>query len=102
MSAEKNRKTKRKRHAMLIVTLATIALITLPMLALAHPIETNQTIDAPWSMWHHDPAHTGVADGSGPKNLAVKWAFNASAPLDSSPTVVDNRIYIGSRDHNLY
>ena len=100
MSTNKN--SKPERHAWPVITLIIIAMATLPMLVLAQPFAFNQAIDAPWPMWRHDPAHTGAADGLGAKNLAIKWKFNAAAPLDSSATIVDGRVYIGSRDHNLY
>ncbi len=102
MSTGKYSNTNRKWPTLLIFTLALIVVITFPVSASVGPIGINLTIDAPWPMWRSNPAHTGVANGSGPRNLAVKWKYNASAPLDSSPTVVGNRVYIGSRDHNLY
>jgi outer membrane protein assembly factor BamB len=55
----------------------------------------------PWSMWRHDPAHTGVGQ-SGPANLTLKWKFEASGAVVSSPSVAEGRVYFGSQDKHVY
>ena len=97
-----NKNTKPRLHMWPIIILATIVISMLSMSSLAQPVAINQSLDAPWPMWRQNPAHTGVVDGSGPKKLAVKWKFGTGAPVDSSPSVVGGRVYIGSRDRNLY
>jgi outer membrane protein assembly factor BamB len=63
----------------------------------------EKNIINPWPMFHHDPAHTGVADpGPAPTKLGLKWKFNANGPIVSSPSIAYNRVYFGSYDHNLY
>ena len=61
---------------------------------------SNQPQD--WPMFMNDPAHT--PQGSGPTNLALKWAktFGAGGYLRSSPAIVNGIGYIGSSDHNIY
>jgi outer membrane protein assembly factor BamB len=54
-----------------------------------------------WSMWRHDPEHTGTGQ-SGPTNLTLRWKFTAGGAIISSPSVVDGRVYVGSVDKNLY
>ena len=54
-----------------------------------------------WPMWRHDPAHS-AAGQSGPTNLTLRWKFTAEGAVVSSPSVVDERVYFGSEDKNVY
>src|SRR5262249_40739592 len=55
------------------------------------------------AMFHGNPAHTGVYDSPGPKQLGgVKWAFKTGGPIVASPAIADGVIYIGSFDSYLY
>lgn len=55
------------------------------------------------SMFHGNPAHTGVYESAGPKELkGVKWAFKTGGPIVSSPAFADGVVYITSLDHRLY
>lgn len=58
----------------------------------------------PWSMFHHDPEHTGRSANIGPQDDTVLWAYdgmfdevNSSPAIDKSGT-----IYVGSEDYKLY
>ncbi|MCW4016322.1 MAG: PQQ-binding-like beta-propeller repeat protein [Candidatus Bathyarchaeota archaeon] len=53
-----------------------------------------------WSMLFGDPEHT--TEGSGPTNLALKWKFNCSAGIVSSPTLADGVCYFGCVDKKIY
>ena len=55
----------------------------------------------PWPMWRHDPAHTAVGQ-SGPANLTLKWKFEASGAVVSSPSIAEDMVYFGSQDQNVY
>jgi eukaryotic-like serine/threonine-protein kinase len=73
-----------------------ILLLTLLATAIA-PLAPAQT------MFHGDPAHTGVYATEGPKQLkGVKWAFQTGGAVVSSPTVADGVAYVGSDDKQLY
>ncbi len=54
-----------------------------------------------WSMFRGDPAHT-AARNSGPTNLTLRWKFTTGGAVISSPTVVDERVYVGSYDKKIY
>ena len=57
----------------------------------------------PQNMFRGNPAHTGVYDTEGPRQLkGVKWAFQTGGPVVSSPTVVDGVAYVGSDDKLLH
>ncbi len=54
-------------------------------------------------MFRGDPAHTGVYQGQGPRQLkGVKWTFRTGAAVVSSPALADGVLYVGSDDTNLY
>ena len=54
-----------------------------------------------WSMWRQNPEHDGAGQ-SGPTNLTLRWSFNTSGAVISSPTIVDGKVYVGSMDKNIY
>jgi eukaryotic-like serine/threonine-protein kinase len=55
------------------------------------------------SMFRGNLAHTGVYEGTGPKQLGgVKWKFAAGGAIVTSPSIVDGVVYIGAMDGHLY
>jgi len=55
------------------------------------------------SMFHGNPAHTGVYESPGPKELkGVKWAFKTGGPIVASPSIADGVVYIASWDGHLF
>ena len=57
-----------------------------------------------WPMFHHDLGHAGRSVFSGPRTGAeVKWSYLTGGQVYSSPAIgSDDRIYVGSRDGQLY
>jgi outer membrane protein assembly factor BamB len=54
-------------------------------------------------MFRNNLAHTGETTSQGPIAEVVKlWNFTTWGVVWSSPTVVGNRLYIGSDDGNLF
>ncbi len=54
-----------------------------------------------WPMWRHDAAHSGTGQ-SGPANLTLRWKFTTDGAVVSSPSIADERVYVGSHDKNIY
>ena len=54
-----------------------------------------------WSMWRADPNHTSFAV-AGPSNLTLAWKFTTKGSVISSPSIVNNVVYAGSQDKNIY
>ena len=53
--------------------------------------------------FHGNNAHTGVYEGSGPKQLGgIKWVFKTPGPIVTSPAIADGVVYIGSMSGHLY
>ncbi len=53
-----------------------------------------------WNMFQADPEHSGI--GAGPTNVALKWKYKAEGQIYSNPTVVNNVVYFGCLDGNVY
>jgi outer membrane protein assembly factor BamB len=55
-----------------------------------------------WSMFHHDPLHTGEGKGSPVLTSTLLWKYTAGNSIVSSPAISGGVVYIGSDDKNLY
>ena len=53
-------------------------------------------------MFRGNPQHTGVYDAGPAQFSKVKWTFHTNGMLISSPAIVDQTVFIGSSDGNLY
>ena len=54
--------------------------------------------DDSWSMFRHDPEHSGCSPSSAPETDTVLWSFIPKPYnwlAESSPAIVDNKVYIG-------
>jgi len=54
-----------------------------------------------WSMWRADPTHSSTAT-VGPSNLTLAWKYTTKGSVISSPSIVNNIVYAGSQDKNIY
>ena len=54
-----------------------------------------------WTMFRSDPTHSSKAT-AGPTNLTLAWKFTAKGSVISSPSIVNNVVYAGSQDKNMY
>jgi len=55
-----------------------------------------------WPMYRGGPELRGIAGGSLPDKPVLLWRFKTSGPVKSSAAVVNNRVFIGSSDGNVY
>lgn len=56
-----------------------------------------------WPMFRHDPARTAYSSISGPSTPKVLWTFSTNDnSMESSPAVVDGKLYVGSTNGNIY
>ena len=62
---------------------------------------TPQTEYASWPMFRHDADRSSIGQG-GPANLSLLWKFPTGGAVYSSPSIVDDVVYFGSQDHNIY
>ncbi len=54
-----------------------------------------------WPMFLRDPIHSAAADVTKTPQGRLKWQFDTTMPMFSSPAVVDGRLYLGSGDNRI-
>ena len=69
-----------------------------PALPLA-PVTTS--VVSNWTMFRADPTHSSTA-AVGPSTLNLAWKFTTDGSVVSSPTVVNQVVYVSSQDKNVY
>ncbi len=70
---------------------------------LAMVISLSSSICTAQAMFRGNPAHTGLYEGKGPRELhGLKWKFPTGGRILSSPVSESGIIYFGSYDFNLY
>jgi outer membrane protein assembly factor BamB len=74
---------------------------------IAESDETNnnlaRTVDVDWSTFHQGNDRQGFSSvDTAPITNRTKWIFNTSGYIFSSPIIVDDVVYIGSNDKNIY
>jgi outer membrane protein assembly factor BamB len=82
-------------------------LLTVAVLAAACADTSSSRVDPaadhPSAMFRGGEARTGVYQGEGPTTSgAVEWTVATGGPVRSSPTVVRDRVYVGSGDGHVY
>jgi len=55
-----------------------------------------------WPMFRHDQTHTGYSTSTAPNTNHTIWNFTAGGWVRSSPAVIDDKVYVGSHDTNVY
>jgi outer membrane protein assembly factor BamB len=55
-----------------------------------------------WPMFRHDSQHTGHSISMRPYANSLLWRYATPGAVESSPTVVGDRVYVGSDDGNVY
>ena len=80
-----------------------VLLICALILLLSGAVGSAQAGD--WSMFRHDPSHTGYTNEKISGDLKLLWCYEAPFLLGferSSPAVADGKVFIGSNDYNIY
>ena len=82
-------------------------LLTVAVLAAACADTSSSRVDPaadhPSAMFRGGEARAGVYEGEGPTTSgAVEWTVVTGGPVRSSPTVVRDRLYVGSGDGHVY
>jgi outer membrane protein assembly factor BamB len=55
-----------------------------------------------WPMFRGGPALAGIAGDTLPDRLDLLWTFKTAGPVKSSAAIVQDRVFIGSDDGNVY
>jgi outer membrane protein assembly factor BamB len=57
--------------------------------------------NADWTMFRHDPQHTGYSTSAAPNTNEIKWIYNTATEIDSSPAVANGRVIVGLSNGNV-
>ncbi len=61
-------------------------------------ITTTAVAGHPWSMFLHDPEHTGLSIYNGPNIPYVKWTYDSGVGISQSPAIgLDGTVYFGNK-----
>jgi len=55
-----------------------------------------------WPMFHHDLQNSGYSTSYAPDTDNLIWSYKTGLDVSSSPAVIDNKVYVGSDDKNVY
>ena len=55
-----------------------------------------------WPMFRGGQNLSGVASGTLPDSLVPIWKFKTGDSVKSSPVIVNDRVFVGSSDNNIY
>jgi outer membrane protein assembly factor BamB len=55
-----------------------------------------------WPMFHYDLMHRGYSTSTGPTTNQTLWTFATGGAVETSPEVVDGRVYFGSDNGSIY
>ena len=68
-----------------------------------HVYGVTNTVDTDWwPMFHHDLHHSGFSTSPAPTTNFTLWTYTTNDQIVSSPAVVDGKVYVGSKDNNVY
>ena len=76
-----------------ILTFSTFAYPVLSPSAFASPSSSSDN----WPMFHHDLTHSGYSTSTTTATFStLLWNYTTNNVVSASPTIVDDRVYIGS------
>ena len=55
-----------------------------------------------WPMFRGGPTLIGIAGGGLAEGLELRWTFKTGGPVISSAAIVEDRVFVGSDDGNVY
>jgi outer membrane protein assembly factor BamB len=55
-----------------------------------------------WTMFHHDPSHSGYTTSRAPKTSSLRWRYRTGDWVISSPAVAEGIVFVGSFDNKVY
>lgn len=102
--------------AILVLVAAVVAACAILAILMTRPAEFDDTAAVPeaadrertiwegrdWPMFHGGQGLLGRAAGTLPDSLELLWKFKTGGAVKSSPAIVDDVVYVGSADANMY
>ncbi|MFQ5940179.1 MAG: PQQ-binding-like beta-propeller repeat protein [Nitrososphaerales archaeon] len=92
--------TMEERQLKQYMKLVIIVILAIGIYSASAAYASDSTV---WSMYKHDPQHTGQVSFKGSEENTLRWKFSTGERIQSSPTLgSDGTVYVGSFDNNLY
>ncbi len=82
-----------KKNQLLIS--AIIVLLSATVLGQMLPAYSVSDDSDEWPMYRHDLNHSGFSFSSAPSNDSVRWVYNTTSEVNSSPAVANGRVIVG-------
>ncbi len=76
--------------------LIAVLILVLTLATLAAPVSAGIPPSDEWPMFHHDLSLSGCTTSEAPDTAYVQWTYDTGVPIDSSPAVADEKVFIGS------
>jgi outer membrane protein assembly factor BamB len=90
------------KHKWLLIIPISLILIQSYCMTVASSANTSSSTDD-WTMFRHDPSHSGYTSGTGTTNSAkLLWIHKTWGEVRSSPAVTNGCVFIGSRDSRIF
>ena len=94
-----------KRHVRIyLLTVMLIVLLTSISFYFEHRLGAyaNSPEDSDsWPMYRHDPQHTGYSTSSAPNTDEVKWIYNTTYEIVTSPAVANGRVIVAASNGDV-
>ncbi|XHH08011.1 MAG: PQQ-binding-like beta-propeller repeat protein [Candidatus Bathyarchaeia archaeon] len=85
------------------LTIAVVLLVLVQSALFASAQPDVSTSPNEWPMFRQNPAHTAFhGDKDAPDLPMLLWRYPTNRAIHSSPTVADGRLFVGSRDSQVY
>ena len=89
-----------KIKAALVVSALLLVLIPAAFLPATQAVDPA---DAKWTMFRYNPSHMAQVDSGKTSNSAeLIWRYPTNGPIQSSPAVVNGRVFASSTDSQVY
>jgi len=62
----------------------------------------NTLLNDDWSMFQHGLKRTGYSTSTVPDTNGISWIAQSGGQIESKPSIVNGRVYVGSDDSNMY
>jgi outer membrane protein assembly factor BamB len=91
-----------RKHKWMLIILISLVLISSYCTSAASSTSASSSTDD-WTMFRHDPSHSGYATDNRPTNSAkLLWTCTTGRAVQSSPAVANNCVFVGCRDSQVY
>ncbi len=92
---------KPKQALLTISLILLVLLVQSTFLVSAQP--ANENTNNKWPMFRNDPSHSAFpSDNESPSSALLLWRYPTNRGIQSSPAVADGRLFVGSRDSQVY